>query len=374
MALSVPARCLAVGGCIATAALLWTSGCGRPKTTPSVKTTALVASGEFVGSDACMDCHPGEFKDHAASRHAATLREVTSSAMASFSLPLGTVPLAGYALTLEGSRYHISRDFPEKRTLPLDFALGSGKLGMTFVSLVGNTVQETKMSFFPPWRVWDYTPGQKQKTDDDEFGSMKDPDEARRCIGCHTTTLPANSIRPEPRFYGVGCESCHGGGRQHVLAARTTAAGDLHMEDMATWSPKKLNDKCGECHRAFKDIDPASLGATLTQRFQPYALQRSACRTGTGQVLSCLSCHAPHTDASKDTPRYDAICKSCHASDFKTMTRIKDSADGKPCPVNATAGCTGCHMRPKQAFPNTAVPALMADHLISIPPKAAAHR
>jgi predicted CXXCH cytochrome family protein len=372
---SIAARLIAAGGSIATVALLWSAGCGRPPA-PGKQTAALVASGDFVGSTVCAECHAGEYEDHAPTRHAATLREVTTDQMGSLAPPKGAVPLAGYALGLKGSRYHLSREFPERKSLPLDFALGSGKLGMTFVTLEGEkTLLETRMSFFPPWRLWDITPGLGEQVEKGgDFGQVLDSADARRCMACHTTTLPKDSIRPEPRFYGVGCESCHGGGRQHIQAARAGKSGDLHMEDLAAWSPKKLNDKCGECHRAFKDIDPASVGAGQTQRFQPYALQRSACRTASGSVLSCLSCHNPHMDATKDTKSYEAVCLSCHATDFKAVRRIKDAADGKPCPVNATSGCTGCHMRPKQAFPKTAVPALMADHLISVPPKAAVKR
>jgi predicted CXXCH cytochrome family protein len=253
---------------------------------------------------------------------------------------------------------------------------------MTYISLIENdSLLETHMSYFPVYKVWDVTPGQEVRVvGDTPFGRIDPSVPARMCVGCHATALPEHGkgIRPEPRFFGVGCESCHGPGKAHVDAVNAGKLNDLHMEDLGKIAPTKLNDLCGRCHRTAKNVDLDTVEVNLTQRFQPYALLRSRCRTGSNEPLSCLYCHDPHTNASKEMKRYEAVCLTCHTSPAGSANNLVpisavDKRSGKVCPVNARDGCIGCHMRQRTAFADTSVPAKMADHLIT-PPGAARSR
>lgn len=366
---------LALALALLSAALLALAGCTHLHDSPTVKPPSEEKS-DFVGNVACAECHASEFKSHRGSRHDRSLQPATRAALGSLTPALGVVPLAGYALTEREGALILERqglDSNKPEVQPLRLVLGSGKLGMTFVAVLGDdTIMETRMSFFPPYRIWDLTPGQEIKVPGDApFGRAHSGREAHNCLGCHATTVPDHLQQLAPRFYGVGCEACHGAGKAHIEAMRAKNYREPHMENLALKSPTQIDELCGRCHRTAKDVDLQSPEVSLTHRFQPYALQRSACRTKSNEPLSCLSCHDAHTDVSTDLKAYERACLNCHAAPGSARPVRTDptARQAKTCPVNKTSGCVGCHMRPKPAFTLTTIPAKMADHLISIEKK-----
>src|SRR5207237_3287456 len=113
---------------------------------------------------------------------------------------------------------------------PLDLAFGSGKAGIAFAVIVSRDVMaEARMSYFPPGKRYYVTPGQNDLPAR-QLGNVSVGAAARQCFDCHTVAMPADSITPERRFMGVGCESCHGPGSAHVQAmkARTASARTRH--------------------------------------------------------------------------------------------------------------------------------------------------
>lgn len=309
----------------------------------------------YVGDAACKGCHPEAFHEHAASRHAATLRPVRPGRLPAGFPPFGQFvdPESGvtYALTEQEGRILFSAQSAlGTQSLPIDLAVGSGKSGMTFVAVEGpGRVRELRMSYFPPRGAWEITPGQRQPGAD-PLGKRHEGEMARRCLACHATALSETETAPEERFMGVGCEGCHGPGEPHVLAAR---AGNPRkgMERLADWDAARLNHLCGECHRSEREIDPLNESSLAqTARFQPYGLMKSACFQKSGNRLSCLSCHAPHRDAERDPRLYERACRSCH-----------DTGPSR-CPVNPREGCVGCHMPPQEVTRGVT----MADHWIRV--------
>jgi hypothetical protein len=255
-----------------------------------------------------------------------------------------------YALTEREGRFLFAAGAAGGRARAIDFALGSGKTGMTFVSLDGpRAIRELRMSYFPGRRAWAVTPGQRGPAAD-PIGRQHEGTMAQRCLACHATVLPASRLAPEERFMGVGCEACHGPGQAHVAAARAGAPA-RGVDRLGRWGAARLNHLCGECHRSEQELDPLDEAAlTQTQRFQPYGLMKSACFQKSGDRLSCLSCHNPHRDAARDVRGYERACRSCHAPGSTI------------CPVNPRDGCIGCHMPPREVTRGVA----MADHWIRV--------
>ncbi len=368
-------RAVAVILMLLSAAILLTAGCTH-RDPPVVVKLASDERSEFVGNLACAECHASEFKAHHGSRHDRSLQAATRAELGSLTPAMGVVPLAGYAMAERSGVLTLERQGLEAGKVerqPLQLVLGSGKLGMTFVTLVDdNTLMETRMSFFPPYKLWDLTPGQEIKVPGDApFGRAHSGQEAHNCLGCHATTVPSRLLQLAPRFYGVGCEACHGAGAAHIEAMRAKKYSEPHMANLAAETPTQINDLCGKCHRTARDVDLQSPEVNLTHRFQPYALQRSACRTKSDEPLSCLNCHNAHADVSTDLKAYEKACLNCHAAlGAAAPTRVDPtSRQARVCPVNKISGCVGCHMRPKPAFTLTTIPAKMADHLISIEKK-----
>lgn len=353
--------------------LLWLAGC-QPSA-PNPAGAGKLNMGDFVGNSSCRNCHPSEFASWTGTRHAMTLSSASSAGLGSRAPGGGAVPLAGYEMREQGGRLSLIRSYPQPSTRPLDYALGSGKTGMTYIALVdGNQLMEARMSYFPEHRQWEITPGQElPKEGDSPFGRTHSEQDARRCLGCHSSAIDKNSLRTAPDYYGVGCESCHGPGRAHVDAMMSGKAGDIHMERLGRLSPVALNERCGKCHRSAQQVQVDTPEAEQTHRFQPFALLRSRCRTADNSPLPCLGCHTAHNNATTDRDYYNRICMQCHsaggssASHGQTQPLRFPVKSGRKCPVNSTARCIDCHMRPKKMFPIPTFPGTMADHLISIP-------
>ena len=193
------------------------------------------------------------------------------------------------------------KDQPELEQ-PLRYALGSGKFARTFINVhEKDSVVEIRESYYPSLRKWMYTPGQAH-IEGDGLGRMYSGMLARACVACHTVAVPPDNLNPEPRFFGVGCDSCHGPGRDHVAAARAGKLDNLHIARLGSLGAAALNERCGRCHRSAKNV-PAT--EKSTQRFQPFGLMKSRCFLENGDTLSCQTCHDPHTDASTDQKGYE---------------------------------------------------------------------
>jgi len=350
--------------------VLLIAGCKGTNNSGSSVVTQTAMDPNFAGNEACLPCHEREYKAHHNSFHDTSLRPANVAGLGPAKPPTGIVPLAGYAIDSKGEGFELRRgegNSAEKRQL--DYAMGSGKLGVTYVSISADQLMETRMSYFPPYKLWEKTPGQEVHTESDRpFGREHPATEGRMCLGCHTTALPVQGLQIAQGFFGVGCESCHGPAKAHIAAAKAGNA-DLKMENLGKRPPSKLNELCGKCHRTANAVDLDTPEVNLTHRFQPYALQRSRCRTRDNEPLSCTFCHDPHQNVSNEKPPYERVCKSCHGGALEGINAAAKAAVRltKPCPVNPGNNCIACHMRPKTVFPLTSVPAKMADHLISPP-------
>jgi len=351
---------------LATVGLVLVAGCVRHPTSQR-QAVRTEAPSLFVGSAVCAACHAQEAETHRISRHATTLHLVDRSSPEASNPPARDIPQTAYIIRAVGEGFQVALKDAPQRSPPLQLAFGSGKTGITYVSLLSSdTLEEARLTYFPHQHRWHITPGQEWARDQ-ELGRSRQGDAARQCVLCHAVTLPDHSLMPEKRFLGVGCESCHGPGGAHVAAMQAGNFTDLHMEKIDRWSATQINEFCGKCHTAqgIESLpEQQSITEVQTQRFQAYGLMQSACFTQGQTKLSCISCHDPHTDASHNPRTYEAVCLQCHTA-HPSQTRSQ-SVRGKVCPVNASSGCIGCHMPLRKAFPDTDIPTVMADHRIHV--------
>lgn len=304
----------------------------------------------YAGSAACKPCHAAEFESHQKTFHAATLREATLADLGLLAPAAGEVP-GGGRFTVESGRLvaHAAGS-----SLPLQLALGSGKTGMTFMAILEHTSAEIRQSYFPREKKWYLTPGVEKASA--SLGSAIHKEEVtRQCLGCHAVTLPLLTLMPERRFFGVGCESCHGPGGEHVTALQKgEKPKGLGMMSLRGATGTQINALCGRCHRTEADITVEA--RKMTNRFQPYGLSLSRCFKESGNVLTCITCHNPHENVGRDPKPYEAVCLSCH------------TAPKKACPVNPKAQCISCHMPDRPVMQHgSAIRLQMADHFICVP-------
>lgn len=165
----------------------------------------------YAGSDACAPCHPGQHAEWMRSPHARMVRSPR------------TDPSALLA------RFEGGSPFPPSE---IAYILGSRNV-QRFISLrQGTFVVRT-----PIWIV---------RSSSWNLSYWREMDWLRSCAGCHTTAFdPAAGRYLEE---GVGCEACHGPGRNHVRSRR--AADIVH--------PGKIGSPLGEmicesCHTTGHD-------------------------------------------------------------------------------------------------------------------------
>ncbi len=352
----------ALGSILLFAALLAIGGCVKDSPRTPVRVAAVAA---FVDEAECAPCHPAISKSCSVANHIRTLRPATRSSLGALAPPAQEIKGSGYRVRAEGDRLLFGSTEGTREERSIDYALGSGKLGMTYVSLDdAGTLTELRMSWFPKRKAWYITPGQEPHADN-KVGEHYDGKISRSCIQCHATALPASSIRPEPSFQGVGCQSCHGPASEHVASVKAGRFSDLRIERISTWSAAKVNDMCGTCHRRVSQIGAVGNEVTMTQRFQPYGIMRSPCYVQSGGQLSCLTCHDPHANVSRDRRHYEEACLRCHSPTPHAAAGPSSVAvNGKACPVNPRDGCIPCHMPKRKVFALSQIPIDMADHLI----------
>ncbi len=285
----------------------------------------------------------------------------------------GPIPNSKLAMIRIGAQYAVESRLTGK-FYPLQYGLGSGEQGMTYVSVLDSaTLFEMHYSYFPEAKKWFITPGHEQnKLDPKSLGIGLSGEIPRKCILCHAVTLPEANLLVEPQFLGVGCESCHGPGGAHVEAAQSRRATDLHMEDLSKLGGFRMNILCGRCHRKPEEVKKLPQSQRLSQRFFPYGLSMSRCFQASGDTLTCSGCHDPHTNVIQDHKAFESRCLQCHSAapralgiaQAKSPFRIPENP--VVCSVNARNGCIPCHMPKRNAFPGTSLPIQMADHWIRI--------
>ena len=252
---------------------------------------------------------------------------------------------------LDGPELSVSRG-NDKSSQKLEWVMGSGELGRTFVYQRDGRWFQSRLSEYRVPPKLDVTTGLTipATTDLDydlaaALGKRLTTEEVRHCFSCHTVDATSSKgFNPAHAEAGVGCEACHGPGASHVV---TTKNSPDPKEKMAIFNPAQLSpadsiDFCGACHRTFGDVtqvvNPANDASVV--RFQPYRLEKSRCWRETEDArLTCVACHDPHLPLVREDASYDRRCLTCHRSGASAEHA------GRTCPTGASKQCVSCHMQ-----------------------------
>ena len=123
---------------------------------------------------------------------------------------------------------------------------------------------------------------------------------------------------------------------------------------------------CGACHRSVDEVShmPKLGGGINNVRFQPYRLFFSPGHNPTDPRLSCIACHDPHGNLSRDAAFYDAKCFACHQSGASNQSNTpKEAIRTAPSCPKSNKLCVSCHM-PQVALPGSHFK--FSDHRIRI--------
>ena len=134
--------------------------------------------------------------------------------------------------------------------LEVHYAVGSGARGFSYLTDRGGALFQTPISWFSQKQIWDASPG---------FAAIKDlarPIEGA-CLFCHANRARFRegsiNLYDQPIFDGhaIGCERCHGPGKQHALLRATGES--VALPDYTIVNPRHLEaglreTVCQQCH------------------------------------------------------------------------------------------------------------------------------
>ncbi len=257
---------------------------------------------EYVGSQACLGCHTDHFTHWSETGHANDLVQLIRA-----------------------------KDFPgDISSAPPELQAELQKaqwlaFGERFLARSPETGQLMYLNV-----QWDAAAGQYVA-----YNGGSDFD--ARCASCHSTAWDASqSAWSEP---GVGCEACHGPGREHILGkgdlskirsdfnsntclqchtgarhgtnwevsahARSTAPVIRNENHEPDPNGVPYRDSCFECH--------SSDGFVAKLRGEEFS---ATANHPNNQPVGCAACHDPHGNGNPDQLRQSAeqLCLTCHSA------------------------------------------------------------
>ena len=275
--------------------------------------------------------------------------------------------------------YEKQTDPAVRGTLRLDYFLGSGHLGTTYLYSTNNYLLESPIAYYPALDSYDMKPG---------LGSIQHMPGAltinATCLRCHMSGVRRPDQGTEDRYQGlpfenvgITCESCHGDTSRHVATN-----GASPVINPAKLAPAERDSICISCHlegvtsveragRSVLDFRPGQnisdylvyygySNADMTRRgvSEVEQFMASTCKRTSGDAMSCMSCHDSHYSPALEERAgfYRAKCLACH-----TQSKYASAH------YSATPDCTSCHMpkRGAQNIPHVA----WTDHRILRDPK-----
>ena len=243
---------------------------------------------------------------------------------------------------------------------PLDYYLGSGHLGVTYLYSDKGYLLESPIAYYTHIARYDMKPGLAGISE----GAPAIP-LTPECLRCHMSGVqPADSgslnhYTGAPFHYGgIACESCHGDATAHVRSGGTAP-----VLNPAKLSPERRDSICISCHlegdisvekngRSALDFHPGDAisqdlayfvyghaGANARGVSEVEQFAASHCKRASGDRMSCTTCHDPHyvPSAAERVSYYRAKCLSCHGAGPSGAAFAATHHPENP-------DCTSCHM------------------------------
>jgi hypothetical protein len=339
----------------------------------------------YVGSSSCSSCHSEIYRHYIQSSMGRSMSHVAPSTLTPAFLQSLSIPAHSFSEQLDRhfntfardgkfyqSEYQTAADGAEifRDAHEIEWLIGAGINGFGAVVRRDDYLFQAPQSFYSKPKIWGPSPGYEHI----DLGFNR-PIQAG-CIFCH-------SGRPRPiantngRFesdpfseLAIGCENCHGPGAAHIAAMKSPHAArdeSLHIINPARLTPYLANNICMACHqtgdvrvlkpgKTYQDFRPGEpLDNTLSILMIPptrsappnvdhvehyYSMTLSKCYRESRGRLSCITCHDPHVEPSREEALayFNGKCLTCHTvNSCKLPLSVREQR--KP-----ADNCIDCHM------------------------------
>jgi predicted CXXCH cytochrome family protein len=238
----------------------------------------------------------------------------------------------------------------------LEYFLGSGHLGLTYLYSLNEYFIESPIAYYANANAFDMKPGLT------DFRALPPAlPMTSGCMRCHMSGVQREDAGTLNHFSktpflqaGIACERCHGDTARHVATAGKAAVVNPMKLDA-----ERRDSVCISCHlegdthiehagRRALDYKPGDRISDYVSYFV-YAsdkitsrgvseieeLAQSQCKKMSGDKMSCMSCHDAHYSPppEKRAQFYRQKCLSCHMEPRFAATHFSNTPD-----------CTSCHM------------------------------
>jgi hypothetical protein len=370
---------------LAGVALLSCEGDGQTKTGPASAPSGETSEG-YLGSQACSRCHQKIYRQFSQTSMGRSMSLATPAVLENRS--------ASYTNERLNRRFEVySRDEKlyqsESGTAvdgkesfrdahQIEWIIGAGVNGFGALIHKDHFLFQAPLSFYSKPMSWGPSPG--YELTDLGFNRPITPG----CIFCHSgrpnSVAESNGKFQDTPFseLAIGCEKCHGPGATHVEATHGSngQAGkrnepakllESRIVNPANLSPYLADNICMACHqtgdvrvlqsgKSYQDVRPGHpLDDTLSILMIPptresppsedhvqhyYSMTLSKCYRASSGRLSCITCHDPHVEPTREeAPAYFAAkCLTCHTNQ---SCKLPIESRMQRTPAN---DCVGCHM------------------------------
>lgn len=316
----------------------------------------LAAAGDYVGSTVCAGCHKKLFEDYSKT----AMGRAASHAVDHLRLAPQKIIVRSekfqrsFEVYVENGKLYQAESGPEFRNVhELAYVVGSGVNGLSFAVRRGDHLFQAPLSYYSRAKRWELSPGYEFA----DYGFNRPI--AGACIACHSgrpnPVAGRNGQYADPPFdeLSIGCESCHGPGREHVRRGGAKAA----IVNLSKLPAERAEEVCMNCHqggdtrvvqpgKTLRDFRPGQVlndtvaifkiprspGVTadidLLEHHESMRLSKCYQASAGSAKMNCIGCHNPHA-ARTD---YRAVCLGCHKTQLAATHPPK------------TSNCVGCHM------------------------------
>jgi hypothetical protein len=327
---------------------------------------------DFVGDSACRPCHEKESASYSTTAHFLTSRAADAHSIAGNFNPGSNTfqtanPSLSFKMTAEPNGYYqtavdqVSTTKAIELREPFDIVVGSNRKAQTYLYWKDDELFELPVSWWAKSGQWINSPGYE------DGGVRFDRPIVPRCLECHANSFeslapPSNRYNRASVVLGIGCEKCHGPGREHVALYSSPnppgSTANNAILNPASFSRNRQVDACSLCHAGVgRAIAPALSfvpGDALDQYLQIPAmnpdlpvdvhgnqvqlLKMSRCFRSSN--MTCATCHNVHEE-QRDAAAFSTYCLNCHKAEQCGKFKSLGAAIKK--------NCVDCHMPLKKS-------------------------
>lgn len=334
----------------------------------------------YLGSSSCAGCHSQAYEDWRDSHHDQAMQHATdSSVKGDFNNRIFEAPdnNALFSKKADGFYARLASANGEVQEHKVLYTFGTEPLQQYLVAFPDGRLQQLPIAWNTLTNQW-FDPQPELLAQPGEWVHWSEGGKNwnSMCADCHSNNVEknfdivSNSYSTSVAEIDVGCESCHGPGRDHVetlsSANFNATADNLRISMKVGEDSQAVVDQCGRCHARRQQLTTkfAHGSSQLLNHYLPQLLTPPTYHSD-GQILDevfvygsfvqskmyhsgvgCVDCHQPHSVKLK--AEGNQLCVGCHSSEqFDTPKHHHhggDLAQSMDRPQTQGTQCIDCHM------------------------------